>query len=139
MQRTVSDSGTRYKMKSRVRVGRWRVLTCCRWRNEAPVLIESGAWSDTCKAETEMQRREETRQERQMAVCVQVFHHGSVWSCTWILYHCTGWRPVISHGRDEKEDGKRNGRRIRRSFFFFFFFDDDGWQCMLPSFTIGRW
>jgi hypothetical protein len=51
-----------------VRVGRWRVLTCCRWRNEAPVLIKSGAWFD--KAETEMQRREETRHSRQMAVCV---------------------------------------------------------------------
>ena len=53
----------RYEIRKELgSLGRWRVLTCCWWRNEAPVLIKSGAWSD--KAETEMQRREEARQKR---------------------------------------------------------------------------
>jgi hypothetical protein len=111
---TCSDGGMRYKvtwrqsrhsLQLRGRVGRWRVLTCCWWRNEAPVLIKSGAWSD--KAETEVQRRDKTRgrETGKDGVCVQVFHHSCCFTYrVCILYRCTGWRPVKEEM--EKEDGK---------------------------------
>lgn len=53
-----------------------------------------------------------------MACACKCFTTASVLSCTWILYRCTGWRPVIGLEGMKKKTG--NGRRIRRSFFDFF-------------------
>jgi hypothetical protein len=87
------------------------LLTCCRWRNEATgadQIVERGP----DKAETEMQRRGRRRvkQQRQRQG-LEVFHHSRWCFCrvytlpypnlpshasTWIMYRCTGWRPVMA-------------------------------------------
>jgi hypothetical protein len=91
------------------------------------VLIKSGAWSD--KAETEMQRRDETRQERQMAVCVS--------NCFTTVVFCRvhGYRTIVpGGGQSSAMEGmkKKTGREEKWK-------KDHKKLLLRPSFAIGRW
>ena len=127
---TCSDGGMRYmvtwrhsrhSLQLRGRVRRWLVLTCCWWRNSAPVLIKSGAWSD--KAETEVQRRDKTRGRRdrqgKMACVCKCFTTAVVLHIVYV--YCTdvpGGGQSRKRWKRRRERNRRNQRRIRRSFFF---------------------